>query len=191
MQEPVKFYGVKETVKVLREFEPEALKQMRKEIRTIANPAVTAIKAITPAVSPFAGRRVDGMSHNGRTAWSAVKVTVSITPGQRSRAFGSTTSNLAAILSRGSNNQFGFNIVDMAGKTNKVRTSGKTREYSYKGGTRSHALNGQGRGLIENLPKKPSRYVYPAIESKMPQIYSGVANAIQNAIDIANRKLGN
>ncbi len=191
MQEPVKFYGVKETVKVLREFEPEALKQMRKEIRTIANPAVTAIKAITPAVSPFAGRRVDGMSHNGRTAWSAVKVTVSITPGQRSRAFGSTTSNLAAILSRGSNNQFGFNIVDMAGKTNKVRTSGKTREYSYKGGTRSHTLNGQGRGLIENLPKKPSRYVYPAIESKMPQIYSGVANAIQHAIDIANRKLGN
>lgn len=191
MLEPVKFYGIKEAVKVLKEFEPETLKLMRKEIRRIANPAVTAIKATTPTVSPFAGRSVDGMSHNGRTAWSGVKVMVSVTPGQRSRALGSTTSNLAAIVSRGNNNQFGFNIVDMAGKTGKVRTSGKTREYAYKGGSRSHRLNGQGRGLIENLPKKPSRYVYPAIESKLSKIYGETAKVVQDAIDAANRKLGN
>lgn len=190
MNEPVKIYGIKDTVKVLKEFEPDTLKMMRKEIRKIASPAVSAIKSITPVVSPFAGRSKDGMSHNGRTAWSAVSVGVSVTPGQRSRALGSTTANLAAIVSRGSNKQFGFNIVDMAGKTGKVRTSGRTRAYPYKGGSRDHALNGQGRGLIENLPKQPSRYVYPAIESKLPKIYAETAKVIQDVIDATNRKLG-
>lgn len=190
MNEPVKIYGIKDTVKVLKEFEPDTLKAMRKEIRRIASPAVSAIKSTTPVVSPFAGRSKDGMSHSGRTAWSAVAVSVSITPGQRSKALGSTTSNLAAIISRGSNKQFGFNIVDMAGKTGKVRTSGRTRDYAYKGGSRSHALNGQGRGLIENLPKRPSRYVYPAIESKLPRIYAETAEVIQTVIDSVNRKLG-
>lgn len=190
MNEPIKFYGIKETVKVLKEVEPDALKAMRKEIRRIASPAVSAIKSMTPTVSPFAGRSKDGMSHSGRTAWSAVAVTVSITPGQRSKALGSTTSNLAAIVSRGSNKQFGFNIVDMAGKANNVRTSGRTRDYNYKGGSRSHALNGQGAGLISNLPKRPSRYVYPAIESKLPKIYAETAKVIQDVIDDVNRKLG-
>jgi hypothetical protein len=189
-QEPIKLYGVKEAVAIMRQVEPEMLKELRKEIRKIANPAVSAIKSMTPAVSPFSGRSKDGMSHTGRTAWSAVNVTVSITPGQRSKAFGSTTSNLAAIVSRGSNNQFGFNIADMAGKSRKIRTSGVTRSYAYKGSSRNHRLNGQGRGLIEHLPGKPSRYVYPAIESKLPQIYSSVADAVQQAIDTTNRKLG-
>jgi len=184
-QEPIKLYGVKEAVAIMRQVQPEMLKQMRAEIRKIANPAVTAIKSMTPAVSPLRG-----MDHLGRTGWSAVNVSVSITPGQRSKAFGSTTSNLAAIMSRGSNNQFGFNIADMAGKTRRIRTSGETRPYDYKGGSRSHRLNGQGRGLIDNLPGKPSRYVYPAIESKLPQIYSSVADTVQRAIDSTNRKLG-
>ncbi len=190
MNEPIKFYGVKEAVKILKEFEPDTLKELRSDIRRIASPAVSAIQSSTPVISPFAGHSKDGMSHNGRTAWSGVRATVSVTPGQRSRAFNSTTANLAAIVSTGRDKQFGFNIVDMAGKTGKVRRSGQTREYAYKGGSRSHRLNGQGRGLIEGLPKKPSRYVYPAIESKLPQIYTEVAKSIQAAINVANRKLG-
>lgn len=191
MNQPVKFYGIKETVKVLREFEPETLKTLRKDIRKIASPAVSAIKSTTPTVSPFSGRLKDGMSHSGRTAWSPVSVLVSITPGQKSKGLGSTTANLAAIIASGSKKQFGFNIVDMAGKSNNVRMSGTTRAYAYKGGSRTHSLNGQGRGLIDNLPKRPSRYFYPAIESKLPRIYAETAAVIQTVIDSVNRKLGN
>ena len=53
----------------------------------------------------------------------------------------------------------------------------------------THALNGQGAGLISNLPKRPSRYVYPAIESKLPAIYSEVANAIEIASQTINGKI--
>ena len=189
MQEPIKFYGVKEAVKILQQFEPEALNLMRREIRQIANPAVMEIKSITPKVSPFANRSKDGMSHTGRTAWSAVSVRVAITPKQKSRKFGSTTANLATINSNGSNKQFGFNIADMAGKANNVRYGGMTRVYRYKDTIRQHEVNGQGRSFIENLPGRPSRYVYKAIESKLPQIYAEVAEVIEKAITTANRKL--
>ena len=187
-QEPVKFYGVKETIALMRQVQPEMLTQLRKDIRKIANPAVTAIKSTTPSVSPFAGRTKDGMSHNGKTAWSGVSVSVSITPGQRSKGFASTTANLAAIVSTGKNKQFGFNIVDMAGKTGKIRSGGRTRPYQRNGKTMTHALNGQGAGL-NTLPKKPSRYVYPAIESKLPAIYAEVANSIEVASQIINGKI--
>jgi len=188
-QEPIKFYGVKETIALMRTVQPEMLKQLRKDIRKIANPAVTAIKSTVPSVSPFAGRSKDGMSHNGKTAWSGVAVSVSVTSGQRSRGFASTTANLAAIVSTGKNKQFGFNIVDMAGKSNKIRSGGRTRPYQRNGVTRTHALNGQGAGLISNLPKRPSRYVYPAIESKLPAIYSEVAVAIEVASKTINGKI--
>jgi hypothetical protein len=183
-QEPIKFYGVKETIALMRTVQPEMLKQLRKDIRKIANPAVTAIKSTVPTVAP-----ISGMNHSGKTAWSGVSSTVSVTPGQRSRALGSNTANLAAIVSTGKNKQFGFNIADMAGKSNKVRSGGRTRPYQRNGVTRTHALNGQGAGLISNLPKRPSRYVYPAIESKLPAIYSEVAVAIEVASKTINGKI--
>lgn len=187
-QEPIKLYGVKETIALMKQVQPEMLNQLRKDIRKIASPAVTAIKKTTPSVSPFAGRSKDGMSHSGKTAWSGVSSTVSITPGQRSRAFGSTTANLAAIISTGKDKQFGFNILDMAGKTGKVRSGGRTRPYQRNGKTMTHALNGQGAGL-NTLAKKPSRYVYPAIESKLPAIYAEVAQAIEVASQTINGKI--
>ena len=49
----VQFYGVKETIKLMRKFEPELLKDLRKEIRTITQPAVLAIKSGSPKVAPL------------------------------------------------------------------------------------------------------------------------------------------
>jgi hypothetical protein len=46
--EIVKFYGVNETIKLMRQVEPQMLKDLRKGIRQIANPAVSAIKTISP-----------------------------------------------------------------------------------------------------------------------------------------------
>ena len=48
--EIVKFYGVKETVKLMRQVEPQMLKDLRKGIRLIAQPAVAAIKSNSPKV---------------------------------------------------------------------------------------------------------------------------------------------
>jgi hypothetical protein len=198
--EPIKFYGVKETLKVLQQIEPEMYKQLRKDIRSITAPAVSSIKSSVPSIAPLSG-----MVNAGRTGWSGVNVTTNITPGQRSRAIGSTTANLVAISSTGKNGQYGFNIVDMAGRGSGHgrRPKNQTREYSYKNGNRTHRIDGsgvknpnhnykystQGQALIANLSKQPSRYVYPAIENQLPAIIIQVGNSLQQAANAINRKL--
>ena len=186
MAEPIKFLGVKETLKVLQQVEPEMYKQLRKDIRSITAPAVSGIKSTVPIVSPLSG-----MVHSGRTSWGHVKVTTSITPAQRSRALGSTTANLVAIQATGPNNAFGFNIADMAGRGSGRGRNPKpiTRVYERNGQPRQHRLNGQGQAMIRNLGGQPSRYVYPAIEHMLPSIISAVGVSLQQAATSINRKL--
>ena len=191
--EIVKFYGVREMIGYLQNFEPAVYAQLRKDFRRIASPAVSAINSTVPPVSPFAGRRKDGFSnHSGRTAYSGATGSLNITPFQRSRGPGSTTANLVAISATGKNGQFGFNIVDMAGRgTGRGRRpKTRTKPYDYKGGTRTHALNGQGRAMIDALGGRPSRYFYPAIESKLPEIRREVAVAVEKVAAEYNRKIG-
>ena len=182
-EDVVKFVGVKEMLQILKDVEPETYKKLRANIRQISAPAVSAIKTTVPAVAPLSG-----MIHNGRTAWSPPKVTVSITPNQRSRAFGSTTSNLAAILTRGQSGQ-ALVISDMAGKGGGRQRQIRTRPYPYKGGTRTHRINGQGQKFISALPKTPSRFVYPAIERQLPAIRSQVAITIEEVAKSINARI--
>jgi hypothetical protein len=188
----VKYVGVKEMIQTLQTLEPETYKKLRANIRLVTAPAVSAVKSNIPPVSPFAGRRKDGFTHSGRTAWSGATVGTSITPAQRSRALGSTTSNLVAITATGKGGQFGFNILDMAGRGSGRgrRPKTVTRPYAYKGGTRTHRLNGQGQRMIDALNKRPSRYFYPAIENKLPDIRRGVERVIDQVAADMNRKIG-
>lgn len=182
----VKFYGIKETLNVMKTIEPEIYKQLRKDIRGIVAPAVSNIKSQAPSVAPLTG-----MNHNGRTAWTKPKVTVNITPAQRSRALGSTTSNLVAITATGEGRKVGFDIADMAGRANNPGKYSKTRRFTdpYTGQTVQRKVNGQGVGMIDNLAGRASRYVYPAIEKQLPFIRSQVAVTIEKAADSINRKL--
>lgn len=192
MADVVKFYGVREMIKMLQAVEPETYKQLRKDIRRIAAPAVSSVKSSVPPISPFAGRSKDGFSgHSGRTVYSGAIASLSITPAQRSRGFGSTTANLVAITATGRDKQFGFNIVDMAGRgTGRGRRPKTvTKPYSYKGGVRTHRLNGQGQAMIDALPKKPSRFFYPAIERELPAIRAEVARSIREVANTMNAKV--
>ena len=62
--------NVKPVLNELKKVQPEAFKQLRKDMRTDVNPLVNRIKAKIPPQSPWAGRMRDGFSHNGRTAWT-------------------------------------------------------------------------------------------------------------------------
>lgn len=184
--EIVKFYGVKETVALMRQFEPEMLKDLRKNIRQIAQPGVTAIKSGSPTVAPLSG-----MVHAGRTAYSRPKVTVQVTPGKSSR-FGSDTSNLVAIKAQGSGNVYGFEISDMAGRANNAGKYPRSRQYTKNGRPQRHRLNGQGEAFIRNLNFRysgASRFVYKNLENKLPQIRQQVAIVLNSTIADFNRKL--
>jgi hypothetical protein len=191
--EIVKFYGVREMIGYLQNFEPAVYAQLRKDFRRIASPAVSAINSTVPAVSPFAGGSKDGFSgHGGRTAYTGATGSLNITPFQRSRGPGSTTANLVAISATGKNQQYGFNIVDMAGRGSgrgrKPKT--ETKPYYYKQGIRTHRLNGQGQAMIDKLGGRPSRYFYPAIEKQLPAIRRQVEKTIEDVAAQYNRRIG-
>lgn len=185
----VQFYGVKETVKLMRQFEPEMLKDMRKNIRQIVNPAVSAIKATSPKVAPMSG-----MAGNGRTAYTTPKVTARITPGQRSYGFGSTTSNLVAITATGQGKQVGFDIADMAGRANNDGKYTRTREFidPRNGDIVRRRINGQGTNMIRVLNARygpASRFVYKNLEDKLPAIREEVAKVIRRTMDDFTRRM--
>jgi hypothetical protein len=187
--EIVKFHGVKETVKLMRQIEPQMLKDMRKGIRQIANPAVSAIKANSPKVAPMSG-----MAGIGRTGYTVPKVTLRITPGQKSYGFGSTTSNLVAITATGSGSQYGFDIADMAGRANNPGKYRQTRPFvdPRTGQTVRRRINGQGANMIKVLQSRSgsaSRYVYKGIDDKLPAIQREVANIIGRTMDSFTRRL--
>lgn len=188
--EIVKFYGVNETVKLMRQVEPQMLKDMRKNIRQIVLPAVSAIKSNSPKVAPLSG-----MAGQGRTAYTVPKVTLRITPSQKSYGFGSTTSNLVAITATGSGSQYGFDIADMAGRANNPGRYSKTRPFidPKTGQTVRRRINGQGANMIKVLQsrsgKPASRYVYSNIENKLPAIRTQVAKVIGTTMDDFTRRI--
>jgi hypothetical protein len=186
--EIVKFYGVKETVALMRKIEPEMLKDMRSNIRQITQPAVSAIKANSPKVAPLSG-----MAHNGRTGYTTPKVTIQVTPGARS-GFGRTTANLVAIKAEGSGKQYGFEIADMAGRANNDGKYTQTRQFvdSRTGQIVRRRINGQGTNMIRVLNARygpASRFVYKNLEDRLPAIRREVASVIERTMDDFTRRL--
>jgi hypothetical protein len=186
--EIVKFYGVKETIAQMRKVEPEMLKDLRKSIRQIAQPAVSAIKSNSPKVAPLSG-----MAHNGRSAYSTPKVTIQITPAARS-GFGRTTANLVAIKAEGSGKVYGFEIADMAGRANQDGKYQRTRSFvdPRTGQYVKRRINGQGTNLIRVLNARygpGSRFVYKNLESRLPEIRREVAAVVEKSMNDFSRRL--
>lgn len=187
--EIIKFYGVKETVKLMRQVEPQMLKDMRKNIRQIAQPALSQIKANSPKVAPLSG-----MAGLGRTAYTTPKINIRITPSAKSYGFGSTTSNLVAITATGQGRQVGFDIADMAGRANNPGKYAQTRPFvdPRTGQTVRRRINGQGENLIRVLnqrSKTASRYVYKGLEDKLPEIRREVSRVIDRTMNDFSRRL--
>lgn len=166
--EIVKFYGVRQTILTLQKLEPQAYSEFRKDIRKITESGISEIKKLTPQIAPMSG-----MNNSGVKGWSGVNVSTAITPRQRSRGFGSTTSNLVAITANGRNKQAGFNISDMAGR----RSNGKTKS---------------GKAMITTLNARfgtPSRFVYKGLENKLSQIRAEVADSLKTVADRLTKEL--
>lgn len=186
--EIVQFYGVKETIKLMRQLEPEMLKDMRKSIRQIAQPGVLAIKAGSPKVAPLSG-----MANNGRSGYTRPTVTIQVTPSARS-GFGKTTANLVAIKAVGSGKQYGFEISDMAGRANNDGKYTRTREFidPRNGDIVRRRINGQGTNMIRVLNARygpASRFVYKNLEDKLPAIREEVAKVIRRTMDDFTRRM--
>jgi len=191
----VELFGIKETLDQLRAVRPEAFKAMVDDIKQITSPAVTAIESAIPKIAPLSGRMRNGktgggMTHSGRSAWGVPQVKTKVTPA--ARAYFGTEAKLVQIQTTTSGKAYGIELADMAGRGSGRGRSPKseTRVYAYKGTTRKHRLNGQGQAMIRALPgSKGSRFIYPAVEDKFPQMQAQVLKSLEKAAAKINRKL--
>jgi hypothetical protein len=201
--DPIRITGVKETLQLLDAVQPGSIKALRKDIRKIAEPAVSAIKANLPKTAPLSG-----MSHYGRTRFAGAKVVTNL---NLKRYITSNTYSLVRIEVISPGDAVGLEIADMAGR--KTMMNGPAIKYEYKGRGRiggsgrqrptrskpvvrrgnsesfSYRITGQGKGMTDNLGGIPSRYIYPALAGKVTGIADDMLKTLDSYAAKINQKL--
>jgi hypothetical protein len=199
----IRIEGVKETLQLLDAVQPGSIRELRKDIRRIAEPAVTAIRSSLPSTAPLSG-----MQHYGRTRYSGAKVRANLD--LRAHRL-SNSHSLVRIEVISPSDAAGLEIADMAGR--KSQGGGVALPYQYKGigriggsgrqaPTRSrpvvrrgqsrefrYRINGQGQAMITNLRGAASRYVYPAMAGRVPGIAADMLKTLETYANKINQKL--
>jgi hypothetical protein len=200
---PVRITGVKETLRLLDDFQPGSIKELRKDVRRIADPALTAIRSNLPATAPLSG-----MTHYGRTRYAGAKVKAEL---QTRDSRTSNTSSLVRLSVQSPGDAAGLEIADMAGR--KSQGGGVQLPYEYKGIGRvggsgrqaptrsrpvtrrgnaapfSYRINGQGQAMIRNLRGTASRYVYPPLTIALLGVRDEMIKTLDSYVGRINQKL--
>ena len=203
MIDTIKVQGVRETLQLLDAVQPGSITALRKDIRKIAEPAVSAIRSNLPKTAPLSG-----MSHYGRTRFAGAKVVANL---NLKRYITSNTYSLVRIEVISPGDAVGLEIADMAGR--KTMMNGPAIKYEYKGRGRiggsgrqrptrsrevvrrgnaksfSYRITGQGKGMTDNLGGIPSRYIYPALAGKVTGIADDMLKTLDSYAAKINQKL--
>ena len=195
--------GVRETLQLLDAVQPGSIKELRKDIKTILEPTLSAIKSNVPASAPLSG-----MNHYGRTRFGRPQVKSTLITAQAKYRDSSPLIRIEVVPNPDS---VGFEIADMAGR--RTLKQGPTLPYQYKGRGRvggsgrqrptrsrpvvrrgnsrefSYRINGQGTAMIRNLSKLPSRYVYPPVENNLFRIRDDMMKTLDSYVARINHKL--
>jgi hypothetical protein len=199
----IRIEGVKETLQLLDAVQPGSIRELRKDIKRIAEPAVTAIRANLPKTAPLSG-----MNHYGRTRFAGALVKANLDL-RAHRLSNSHSLVRIEVISPG--DAVGLEIADMAGR--RTMMHGPRLPYEYKGigrrggsgrqsPTKSRAvvrrgnsrqfqyrINGQGKGMTDNLGGVPSRYIYPALAGKVDGIAADMLRTLDAYAAKINQKL--
>ena len=199
----IRIQGVKETLQLLDAVQPGAIKELRRDIRRIAQPVVTAIKSNLPTTSPLSG-----MNHYGRTRFAGAKVSAQLLL----RGWGnSDTIPLARLAVVSPGDAAGLEIADMAGRKSMMHGPALTYEYKGRGrvggrgrqkptrsrpvvrrgntATFQYRITGQGKGMTDNLGGVPSRYVYPALAQREDTLAADMLKTIEGYTERINQKI--
>jgi hypothetical protein len=186
--------GLEETIKILKQVEPDAVKSMRKDIRSVvtASGAISNVRMKTPAIAPMSG-----MEHQGKTRWGGVKsVTTSVSLRTVERKRGQRSYPIIKIVAS-NKDALGFEYAELAGIRRRLaRARSKIRNTNLRGtqaGDGSIALNGQGDNFIkvlnERIGKTPGRFAFAAVFSKRREIEQGSQRVLDKYAEQVSRKL--
>lgn len=203
---------VRKMLKKLKEIEPEAVKEYRREIKRIAAPIANTIQQRIPNNPPLSGmgfvvnkksKRTGQQSYvinNGRLNWQGtgnyekkvklskgpktVNISSAIKPSGRS-----LTTPIAKVIIMSP----AVAMADMAGVRSRGRSGGTSREYTYRKRNgeivkRRHRINGQGENMIDYLQQRfgtPSRFGWWALERQIDDAARQIDKVLQKYFDKA------
>ena len=191
----IRVVGLESTLRELQKVEPDSIKKIRSEIRSIVTTSgvVSKIRSRTPAIAPLSG-----MANNGPTKWAGVR-TISVSTLSRISGYstGTKTVPLVKISASGGNSSLGFDYAELAGiRRRPPRARSKIRGGTLRGtqkGDGSMALNGQGDNFIKVLEdrngKTPGRFAFRAVFSSRGAIMAGIQVTLDKWAETVNRKL--
>lgn len=167
--------GFDETMRVLKQLDPELRKQTRRAIRQPLNQVRKEIANIYKGPPPMSGWRTVAAA-NGRTrggagwpAWTGMERNLKVEIGRSRKQLRREEWNIASIASR----------------------SAAAEIYEFADNVRSSSWP-QARQFIVNLNRngKPARAVWRRIDANRDQIEQSVSAAVRNAEAVVNQKLG-
>lgn len=190
---------INQTLRKVRETEPDLKKQFIEDIRSIAKEAESPIKSGIRRVEPLSGMK----NHYGVTSWNngkyapdATQIRVKAKAGGRS-----LTTSLVSIKIRSA----AVSILDMAGRSRRSvgkgkRNSGLTpvvrrtadgsliayaRRTTVEAGTKFIANLNAAAGVVKG---SASRIAWPSVEQNLPQFERRIDRVIDDFYRDANRK---
>jgi hypothetical protein len=162
---------VRRALQIMKDIDPESVKQLRKELRSNLKPIAAEIAREVPNDAPLSG-----FNNSGATQWSAVRPGVSFRPGKRRGGRGGWSSLLSLEVGTNPKQARGVYIAELAGS----RTNGVTP---------------QGKNLISKLNQQRAmkgaggRYIYDKFRLLRPDIMRRAESALQPLFKQLNRKL--
>jgi hypothetical protein len=189
----IRVEGLETTLAILKTVEPDSIKAIRSDIRSIVTSAgaVSKIRSRTPAIAPLSG-----MANNGPIKWAGVKtINVSVLPSITS--IGTKSKPLVKITATGGANSLGFDYAELAGiRRRPPRDRSKIRGGTLRGtakGDGSMALRGQGDNFIRVLEdrngKTPGRFAFRAVFETRGKIMAGIQQTLDRYAEKVNRRL--
>ena len=156
--------GSADTIRILKEVEPELFKEMKKRLTSEINPIVKPIQSeINSQITQALRDKMPGMFHNGRSSWNGATLSTRVATRPKELIF---------INAAGSGGKVGFDYAELAGIRRRPARR-QSRSYTVNGQPRRHAVNGQGDAFISKLSRefgKPGRFAWIRVLRRKPLI---------------------
>ena len=180
--------GSAETLRMLRTYEGDLYKEFRKAVNSQLKPVVAPIEGeINGTVTASIRSNMSGMNHNGRTAWSGVRVTPKVSLRPRDLLFIEGKGRNAGL-----DNQVGFEYAELAGIERRPPRAVSKGWGSSSVGYHSYIYNGQGKAFNRKLTStygKPGRFLWKRVLKRKPELENKVLNIAENFNIKINRRL--
>lgn len=149
IDDKVEVTGINEAIKDMRKLDGEAVKALRKNMKSAILPTAQKIAAKVPTQAPLSG-----MIHSGRTRWTGARARVAFTPAKIRK--GKDLHPIVSIVMVGKGTGAGFDIAEIAGSRNNQFTRSRSKEFqrSTSGNKIRTRQNGQGRAFVNNLTQR-------------------------------------